>query len=235
MPPRKGKKPVKTPAVIYDWMGDPGLAQLSESQLNFLYENGQTAPLIIRELRNKGTITIPNPSEAGLSSSMGSSIPAPIAHDDDDSDWDAAASQIEASILGKRSQPPSPGPATSLHTDSPARMQVNPPSPPAPIVPVVNWDNYFNNLENTLSALRIDHEHTPRYLGTMLTGLQTLLRERTSLLDLLPLPSSFGSLCGLVVRVAIPWLTLEIGPMTAIKIPHCRRALLLLRVRHLLK
>jgi hypothetical protein len=56
-------------------------------------------------------------------------------------------------------------------------MQVNPPSPPTPIVPVVNWDNYFNNLENALSALRIDHEHTPRYLGTMLTGLQTLLRD----------------------------------------------------------
>jgi hypothetical protein len=142
-----------------------------------LYENGDTAPLIIRDLCKKGTITIPNPSEAGLSSSMGSSIPAPRVHDDNNSDWDATASQIEASILGKWSQPPSPGPATSLHTDSLAHMQVNPPSPPAPIVPVVNWDNYFNNLENVLSALRIDHEHTPRYLGTMLTGLQTLLRN----------------------------------------------------------
>jgi hypothetical protein len=47
MPPRKGKKAVKTPAVVYDWMGDPGLAQLSEEQLNFLYKNGNTAPLII--------------------------------------------------------------------------------------------------------------------------------------------------------------------------------------------
>jgi hypothetical protein len=84
---------------------------------------------------------------------------------------------IEGSVLGKRPQPPSPGPATSLHTNSPARMQVHPPSPPAPVAPVVNWDNYFNNLENALSALRIDHEHTPRYLGTMLTGLQTLLRD----------------------------------------------------------
>jgi hypothetical protein len=101
MPPRKGKKPVKTPAVVYDWMGDPGLAQLSESQLNFLYENGDTAPLIICDLRKHGTITIPNPSEAGLSSFQGSSTPAPTAHDNDNSDWDAAASQIEASILGK--------------------------------------------------------------------------------------------------------------------------------------
>jgi len=228
MPPRKGKKPVKTPAVVYDWMGDPGLAQLSEEQLNFLYENGNSAPLIIHQLRAKGTITIPNPSEAGLSSSMGSSIPAPTAHDNDDSDWDAAVSQIETSILGKRSQPPSPGPAASLHTDSPARMQVNPPSPPAPIVPVVNWDNYFNNLENALSALRIDHEHTPRYLGTMLTGLQTLLRDErvlslnvdggftiADMLDALPRSSSKAT--------PTPTLVPGIGSSKPVPKPHVKR------------
>jgi hypothetical protein len=53
-----------------------------------------------------------------------------------------------------------------------------------------------------------------------------------SLLDLLPLPSSFGSLCGLVVQVAISCLTLETGPMTAIKVPGCRRTWLRSRVRH---
>jgi hypothetical protein len=105
---------------------------------------------------------------------------------------------IEGSILGKQPQLPSPGPAASMQTDSPARVQVPPPAS-APVVPVVDWGNYFNNLENALSALRIDHEHTPRYLGTMLTGLQTLLRDErvlslridggftiTDLLDALP-------------------------------------------------
>jgi hypothetical protein len=147
MPPRKGKKPSKTPAVIYDWMGDPGLAQLLESQLNFLYENGETAPLIIRDLCKHGTITIPNPSEAGLPSSEGSSIPAPTAPTDDDLDWDVEVSKIESSILGKRPQLPSPASSAALASASPARVQIDStmaPHSPTPLVPVHDWDQLLN-------------------------------------------------------------------------------------------
>jgi hypothetical protein len=170
MPPKgkkKAYKPLSQP-VLPDWVDEPGIEMLGQSQIDFLLENPESAQGVLKLLQEKGNLP---PLSSGTP------------HDDLDDDFGivddrpSIFQQIEGSILGEQPQPPSPGPATSLHTDSPAHMQVNPPSPPAPIVPVVNWDNYFNNLENALSALKIEHEHTLRYLGTMLTGLQTLLHD----------------------------------------------------------
>jgi hypothetical protein len=45
---------------------------------------------------------------------------------------------------------------------------------PAPS-PAVDWEAYFKSFETTLAVLKLDHAETPRFLGTMLTGLQSLL------------------------------------------------------------
>jgi hypothetical protein len=184
---KKASQPLSQPDVP-DWVDEPGVESLTNDQFNFLISNPESAPGILKILREKGNLPphFPPSSPSRAPAPMVSSQAGPPASgrslfdqfERSPPSQSLIFSTIESSILGKRPQPPSPGPATSLHTNSPARMQVQPPSPPAPVAPVVNWDNYFNNLENALSALRIDHEHTPRYLGTMVTGLQTLLHDK---------------------------------------------------------
>src|SRR5262249_16207074 len=85
---------------------------------------------------------------------------------------------IEHSILGKRPDPPSPASIRSLPRPSTA-MEVD--SAPSSLVPTVDWDKYFNNLENAISGLQATPSQTPRYLGVLLTALQSLLRDSSFL------------------------------------------------------
>jgi hypothetical protein len=188
MPP-KGKKKASQPLSqpdVPDWVDEPGVESLTNDQFNFLISHPKSAPGILKLLREKGNLPpyFPPSSPSRAPAPMVSSQAEPPASRRSLFDQfersplpqSSIFGTIEGSILGKRPQPPSPGPAASMQTDSPTRVQVPPPDS-ALVAPVVDWGNYFNNLENALSALRIDHEHTPRYLGTMLTGLQTLLRD----------------------------------------------------------
>jgi hypothetical protein len=129
---------------------------------------------------------------------------------------------IESSILGKRPQPPSPAPSATLQTSSPARVGglfgnfKSPPAQtslfdralasPAPS-PDVDWEAYFRSFETALAALKLDHAETPRFVGTMLTGLQSLLRDEkvspSRLMAGLPLPTY-----SMLSRRLRPWLLL---------------------------
>jgi hypothetical protein len=189
MPPKRNKPPPKSATVVEGWC-DQDLSDLTENQISWLAANPDVdaVSVIATILANRGT----TPAEP------------PAAHDSDE-DWGAEASQmatdfparsvdpiIESSILGKRPQPPSPAPSATLQTSSPARVgglygdiKSMPAKPslfdratatPAPF-PAVDWEAYFRSFETALAALKLDHAETPRFLGTMLTGLQSLLRD----------------------------------------------------------
>jgi hypothetical protein len=233
MAPKRNNKPgPRAPPlsqpVVHGWQ-DQDLSDLSESQIAFLAANPEVdaASVIATVCRNRAAASASAVEPSAQRPSLWSTVNE-SSDDNTPSSPSIFDKLIKGSVLGKRPQPPSPGPATSLHTDSPARMQVQPPSPPAPVAPVVNWDNYFNNLENALSALRIDHEHTPSYLGTMLTGLQTLLHDErvlslringgfsiADMLDALPRSSS--------VAGPTPTPVPGIGSTKPVPKPHVKR------------
>jgi hypothetical protein len=191
MAPKRNKPPPKSAAVVEGWR-DQDLSDLTEHQISWLAANPEVdaASVIANIRKNRG----PPPA-----------IPSCPSESDDE--WGVEASQmatgpdfpsqavdpvIESSILGKRPQPPSPAPSATLQTSSPARVGglfgsiQRPPSEPslfdratatpAPS-PAVDWEAYFRSFETALAALKLDHAETPRFLGTMLTGLQSLLRD----------------------------------------------------------
>jgi hypothetical protein len=191
MPPKRSKAPPKSAAVVEGWR-DQDLSDLTEHQISWLAANPEVdaASVIAKIRKNRG----PPPA-----------VPSRPSESDDE--WGVEASQmatgpdfpsqtvdpvIESSILGKRPQPPSPAPSATLQTSSPARVgglfgNIPKPSPgpslfdratatPAPS-PAVDWEAYFRSFETALAALKLDHAETPRFLGTMLTGLQSLLRD----------------------------------------------------------
>jgi hypothetical protein len=189
MPPKRNKAPPKSAAVIEGWR-DQDLSDLTEGQIAYLAANPDVdAASVIATVHKKRA-----------------SVPAapPAAHKLSDDEWGAETSQmatgpdfparavdpvIESSILGKRPQPPSPAPSATLQTSSPARIgsgglfqQVEsqvPETLPSPLPsPAVGWEAYFRSFETALAALKLDHAETPRFLGTMLTGLQSLLRDK---------------------------------------------------------
>lgn len=186
MPPKGKKKAPPSAPIIHPWMEVPEYESFTDDQKQFFAKHPESAmPIIdaIRKQKLKGPLPPVDPT----------SPPDPICmalgnfRNMLPSTSTAAQSDIESSILGKQPQVPSPAPSMML-SSSPARIQINqnmedPPSPsPAPRPlrsrpPVHNWDVYFNNLESALSGLDINHSQTPRYLGTMLTGLQSLLRD----------------------------------------------------------
>jgi hypothetical protein len=49
---------------------------------------------------------------------------------------------------------------------------------PHPLVPAIDWTQYFSSFEGVLAALNADHAMAPKFLGIMLTGLQSLLRDQ---------------------------------------------------------
>jgi len=192
MPPKRSKAPPKSAAVVEGWR-DQDVSDLTESQIAFLATNPDVdAASVIATIRKKRA---PAP------------VAPPAAHESDD-EWGAETSQmatgpdfparsvdpvIESSILGKRPQPLSPAPSATLQTSSPARVGGlfdNIPKPtsasslfgramasPAPSQ-LVDWEAYFCSFKTALVALKTDHEENPRFLGTMLTGLQSLLRDK---------------------------------------------------------
>jgi hypothetical protein len=191
MAPKRNKPPPKSAAVVERWR-DEDVSDLTENQIAWLAANPDVdaASVIATIRKNRG----PAPA-------------APPAHESDD-EWGAETSQmaigpdfparavdpvIESSILGKRPQPPSPAPSVTLKTASPARVgSLFDHIPEPPITPSlfgramaspapsqsVDWEAYFRSFETALAALKIDHAETPRFLGTMLTGLQSLLRDK---------------------------------------------------------
>jgi hypothetical protein len=188
MPPKRNKPPPKSAAVVEGWR-DQDLSDLTEGQIAYLAANPDVdAASVIATIRKKRA---PVPA----------AIPAALESSDDE--WGAETSQmaigpdfparavdpvIESSILGKQPQPPSPAPSATLQTSSPARIgsgslfqQSQPRVPetvPSPTPsPAVDWEAYFRSFETALAALKLDHAETPRFLGTMLTGLQSLLRD----------------------------------------------------------
>jgi hypothetical protein len=66
----------------------------------------------------------------------------------------------------------------------------------------VDWEAYFRSFETALAALKIDHAETPRFLGTMLTGLQSLLRDKKVLS--LKVDGGF-TVTNLILCRGLPW------------------------------
>jgi hypothetical protein len=186
MPPKRSKAPPKSTAVVEGWH-DQDLSDLTEHQIAWLAANPEVdAASIIAKICAQCEPPPPVPSRP---------------HDSDDN-WGTEASQmatgpdfpsqtvdpvIESSILGKRPQSPSPAPSATLQTSSPARVggskprwsPWDPKDPPSPSPSQdVDWEAYFQSFETALAALKLDHAETPRFLGTMLTGLQSLLRDK---------------------------------------------------------
>jgi hypothetical protein len=193
MPPKRNKPPPKSAAIVEGWR-DQDLSDLTEGQIAYLAANPDVDAVAV-------IATIRKNRAAALASEP------PAAHESSDDEWGAEASQmatgpdfpsqtvdltIESSILGKRPQPLSPAPSTTLQTSSPARVgglfsdfkskpakrslfdeATTAPTPS----PAVDWEAYFKSFETALAALKLDHAETPRFMGTMLTGLQSLLRD----------------------------------------------------------
>jgi hypothetical protein len=222
MPPKHNKPPPKS-ATIVEWWRDQDLSDLTEGQITYLAMNQDvdTTSVIATICKNRAAALAPAP---------------PAAHESDD-DWGAEISQmatgpdfpsqtvdpiVKSSILGKWPQPPSPAPSATLQTSSPARVgglfsdfKAKPTkrsvfddatATPTPS-PAIDWEAYFQSFETALAALKLDHAETPRFMGTMLTGLQSLLRDErvlslqvdsgftiTNLLDSLPQSTPAASL-----------------------------------------
>jgi hypothetical protein len=112
---------------------------------------------------------------------------------------------IESSILGKWPQPLSPAPSVSLQTSSPARVgglfdHIPKPTTTSPLFgrataspapsQLVDWEAYFRSFRMALAALKLNHAETPRFLGTMLTGL-VMLEDSAAILGPGLLPVHF--------------------------------------------
>jgi hypothetical protein len=193
MPPKHSKPPPKSAAIV-EWWRDQDLSDLTEGQIAYLAANPDVdAVSVIAMIRKNRAAAL--------------AIVPPAAHESSDNKWGAEVSQmatgpdfpsqtvdliVESSILGKRPQPPSPAPSATLQTSSPARVgglfsdfKAKPAkrslfddatATPTPS-PAVDWEAYFRSFETALTALKLDHTETPRFMGTMLTGLQSLLRD----------------------------------------------------------
>jgi hypothetical protein len=178
MPPRKGKKPSLTPTVVHDWQDEPDLELLSESQRAMLSLMLESTPSIINLLREKGTLPSQTPPADHPPLQGGSLFGTPLESMATEPDFTAG---IELAVLGKRAQPPSPAASAALLTNSPARVggltvpSGIPRGTPFSSAPVIDWNQYFQTFEGALTTLKVDHSRTPQFLGTLLTGLQSLL------------------------------------------------------------
>jgi hypothetical protein len=240
MPPKRSKPPPKSAAVVERWR-DEDVSDLTENQIAWLAANPDVdAASVIAMIRKN----------------CGPAPAAPSAAHESDDEWGAETSQmaigpdfpacavdlvIESSILGKRPQPPSPTPSITLQTSSPVRVgglvdHIPKPTNTSPLFgrvtaspapsQSVDWEAYFRSFETALAALKIDHAETPRFLGTMLTGLQLLLRDKkvlslkvdsgftvANLLDSLPRAP--------VAALSLPaWATDAVRPVPK---PHVKR------------
>ncbi|KAF7770975.1 hypothetical protein Agabi119p4_6949 [Agaricus bisporus var. burnettii] len=188
MPPKPKRPKAKSDAVVPAWADHANLDELNENQRQFLFANSGSAPAILATLQHKGTITSWNPPRGGPLDvrpfGPDSIIPAP------NTDWDADGGDLfdlpgsgtqTTSTLGKGPQPPSPAPSTSLATGTPPAkagddQDMRSPESPTP-ASAPFWGVYFRNLENALATLDPTHHQSARYLGTMLTGLQKIVRD----------------------------------------------------------
>ncbi|KAF7773591.1 hypothetical protein Agabi119p4_5758 [Agaricus bisporus var. burnettii] len=119
-----------------------------------------------------------------------SSIWSRFYHPVPNTDWDDDGGDLfnlpgsgtqTTSTLGKRPQPPFPAPSTSLAAGTPPAkagddQDMRSPESPTP-TSAPFWGVYFRNLENALATLDPTHHQSARYLGTMLTGLQKIVRD----------------------------------------------------------
>ena len=239
MPPKPKRPKAKSDAVVPSWADHVNLDELNENQRQFLFANSGSAPAILATLQHKGSITSWNPPRGGPLDvrpfGPDSIIPAP------NTDWDADGGELfdlpgssldpaqTTSTLGKRPQPPSPAPSTSLAAGTPPAkagddQDMRSPESPTP-ASAPFWGVYFRNLENALATLDPTHHQSARYLGTMLTGLQKIVRDEryfslqvdggftvADLIDALPHRSS-------VVQPPHPPRVPETGPRPTSKPP----------------
>ncbi|EKM74181.1 hypothetical protein AGABI1DRAFT_133537 [Agaricus bisporus var. burnettii JB137-S8] len=167
MPPKPKHPKAKSDVVVLAWADHVNLDELNENQRQFLFANSGSTPAILATLQHKGTITSWN---------------APCGDADGGDLFNLPGSGTQTtSTLGKRPQPPSPAPSTSLAAGTPPAkagddQDMRSPESPTP-ASAPFWGVYFRNLENALATLDPTHHQSARYLGTMLTGLQKIVHD----------------------------------------------------------